>query len=98
MRYLLDTNICIYLIKNKPEKLLKKFSRIKPELVAISSITESELWYGVFKSEKKKENEIALREFLQPFASLQFDEKSAEIYGIIRSELEKAGKTDNEYG
>ncbi len=93
MKYLLDTNSCIYLIKNKPKKLLKKFTSIKPKDVAISSITVSELWYGVFKSTKQKENEMALREFLLPFTTISFDDKSAEIYGVIRSELEKKGKT-----
>lgn len=92
MKYLLDTNICIYLIKNKSERLLKKFTRINPESVALTAITVSELWYGVFKSKKQKENEAALREFLLPFTVINFDEKSAEVYGNLRNDLQKRGR------
>lgn len=92
MKYLLDTNICIYLIKNKSEKLLQKFSKTKPESVALSSITVSELWYGVYKSKKFEENEMALRKFLLPFTIINFDKESAELYGNLRSELEGKGR------
>lgn len=91
MKYLLDTNICIYLIKGNDEKLIKKFIKRSPFDFAISSITLSELWYGVFKSKKQKENKAALTSFLQPFEVIYFDDKAAEIYGLIRSKLESDG-------
>ncbi len=91
MKYLLDTNICIYLIKGKDDKLLKKFIKHSPLDFAISSITISELWYGVFKSSKQKENQLALTNFLMPFETINFNEKTAEIYGLIRSDLERKG-------
>lgn len=91
MKYLLDTNICIYLIKGNDEKLIKKFIKRSPIDFAISSITLSELWYGVYKSKKQKENKAALTSFLQPFEVIYFDDKAAEIYGLIRSKLESDG-------
>ena len=75
MKFMLDTNICIYIIKNKPIKVLKKFNNIEPKSVCISSITASELWTGVYKSMNFETNAIALEEFLSP----------------LRSELEKKG-------
>lgn len=91
MKYLLDTNICIYLIKGNDEKLIKKFVKHSPIDFAISSITVSELWYGCYKSIKKEENITALTEFLQPFEIINFDEHAAETYGSIRNQLEKNG-------
>lgn len=91
MKYLLDTNICIYLIKGNDEKLIKKFIKRSPIDFAISSITLSELWYGVYKSRKQKENKAALTSFLQPFEVIYFDDKAAEIYGLIRTKLESDG-------
>ena len=92
MKYLLDTNICIYLIKGRDEKLLKKFVKHSPVDFAVSSITVSELWYGVKKSKKQKVNEAALTSFLQPFEIINFDEDSAKVYGSIRTKLESDGK------
>lgn len=91
MKYLLDTNICIYLIKGRDEKLLKKFVKHSPVDFAVSSITVSELWYGVNKSKKQKVNEVALTSFLQPFEIINFDEDSAKVYGSIRTKLESNG-------
>lgn len=92
MKYLLDTNICIYLIKQNDKKLIKKFNHYSPLNIGISSITVAELWYGVEKSKKQKENSSALNEFLHPFEIINFNSDSALIYGKIRSELEKLGK------
>jgi len=66
LKYLLDTNICIYIIKKKPEKVLNRFSKLKPGDVGVSTITVAELYYGVAKSSKPNQNTIALQEFLQP--------------------------------
>lgn len=89
---MLDTNICIYIIKNKPPKVLKKFSKVDPKDVCISSITSSELWYGVNKSSSFEKNAIALEEFLSPLTILEYDETDSKSYGKVRSELEKKGQ------
>lgn len=92
MRYLLDTNICIYIIKKKPESVIKKFTKRRPGSVAISSITLSELYYGVVKSSKPNENMIALQEFISPLIVLDFTDQDALFYGKIRVDLERKGK------
>jgi tRNA(fMet)-specific endonuclease VapC len=92
MKYLLDTNICIYIIKKKTESVLKKFSKLKPGSVAISSITLAELYFGVTKSSKPNENMIALQEFISPLLVLDFTDQDALFYGRIRTDLEKKGK------
>lgn len=92
MKFMLDTNICIYIIKNKPIKVLKNFKNIEPKNVCISSITASELWTGVHKSNNFEKNAIALEEFLSPLTILDYDEKASKVYGKIRSVLEKKGK------
>ncbi|MGV0102622.1 Twitching motility protein PilT [Nostoc sp. DSM 114160] len=91
MRYLLDTNICIYLIKQKPQKVLDKFQTLSISDVGISSITVAELEYGVAKSQQQKKNRIALMQFLLPLEIVEFNQASATIYGSIRSDLESRG-------
>jgi len=92
MKYLLDTNICIYIIKKKPQQVLKQFAKLKPGTLAISNITVAELYYGVAKSSFPNENTIALEEFLQPLHILDFTKEDAMKYGIIRAKLESIGK------
>ncbi|MES1160101.1 MAG: type II toxin-antitoxin system VapC family toxin [Bacteroidota bacterium] len=91
MGYLLDTNICIYIIKKKPESVLKRFSQIPLGEVGISSITASELNYGVAKSANPEKNQAALHQFLLAFEIFNFDYKASIEYGRIRSLLEKKG-------
>jgi len=91
MKYLLDTNICIYIIKKKPESVIKRFEKLKSGSVAISTITLSELYYGVSKSLKPDENMIALQEFISPLEVLDYTNVDALIYGKIRNLLEKKG-------
>jgi len=92
VKYLLDTNICIYIIKKKPEEVLKRFSKLKPGDVAISAVTIAELYFGIAKSSKPNENTIAMQEFLQPLIILDFTSEDSIAYGRIRSELEAEGK------
>ena len=92
MTYMLDTNICIYIIKRKPEDLINRFLRTNPDDMAVSSITVSELFYGVFKSSKPAQNMAALTNFLLPFEILSYDDKASIEYGKIRAGLEKNGK------
>jgi len=92
MKYLLDTNICIYLIKQNPAKVLKHFKSHAIGDIGISSITLAELRYGVSKSQHIEKNQQALNEFILPLEIADFDEKAAQEYGAIRAELERAGK------
>jgi len=87
--YLLDTNICIYLIKGKYPTLSENLKMHTPDQIKISSITVAELSYGVAKSEQKVQNRNALIKFLSPFEILPFTEKEAEYYGRIRAQLEQ---------
>lgn len=92
MRVLLDTNICIYMIKNRPLEVRKHFEQFVPGDIAISSITVAELQYGVEKSAAREKNALALEAFLLPLEIASFDIESALVYGKIRAELEKQGK------
>lgn len=92
MNYLLDTNICIYIIKKKPAVVLKQMQAKKPEQIAISAITLAELEYGIARSRYPDRNRIALLEFLFPFAILDFDQRACVDYGRIRASLESKGK------
>ena len=92
MKYLLDTNICIYLINERPKKVLTHFKRHSLGDIGISSITASELAFGVAKSASSK-NSAALEAFLLPLNVVDYDAGAAMIYGDIRATLEKQGKT-----
>ena len=92
MKYLIDTNICIYIMNNHPPEVLEKFKLIGVGEVGISSISVSELHYGACKSNKTKQNIKRLEEFLYPFEILAYDESASREYGKIRSQLEKKGQ------
>ncbi len=91
MKLMLDTNICIYIIKQQPAAVLKRFLEYQIGDIGISSITLSELRYGVAKSTHQEKNAKALDEFITPLEVVSFDEESAHVYGDIRATLEKAG-------
>lgn len=94
MKYLLDTNICIYIINEKPKKILRKFEQYPVHEFAISSITQAELQFGVEKSKKKDINQNALDEFLLPLTILPFHGENLVVcYGEIKAFLESKGKT-----
>ncbi|XDD49680.1 type II toxin-antitoxin system VapC family toxin [Leptospira sp. WS92.C1] len=91
-QYLLDTNICIYIINQKPESVYKKFKKIKLENIYISSITEFELKYGVQKSLHFERNLKILEEFLSYLNILPFVSEDSNKAAKIRVELERVGK------
>ena len=91
MKYLLDTNICIYLIRKKHPKLLQKLTQFSIIDIGISSITVAELHYGVQKSSQPAQNQQALDQFLIPLTTLDFDHGAAAAYGQIRAHLESLG-------
>jgi tRNA(fMet)-specific endonuclease VapC len=93
VKFLLDTNACIDVIRKKPPQVLKEFLRHDIEDIGISVITLSELEYGVEKSSKPDQNKAALIEFLAPLTVLPYDHHAAVVYGKIRAVLEKQGRS-----
>jgi tRNA(fMet)-specific endonuclease VapC len=91
MKYMLDTNACIFLIKRKPEAVLRRLEKCLPGEVGISSITLAELHYGVEKSMHVQRNRDALDGFTLPLEMAPFDEQAAKNYGAVRAALESAG-------
>ncbi len=92
MKFMLDTNTCIYIIKKKPSKVLRHFKEYHVGDIGISSITLAELQYGAAKSLHVQKNQLALNEFILPLEIACFDKKAAKTYGAVRSSLEKTGK------
>ncbi len=91
MKYLLDTNICVYIINKRPQHVIKKVRSIKPGGIGISVITLSELQKGVSKSLHKKKNQPALDLFISVFTVLAYEQPEAKIYGSIVADLEEKG-------
>jgi tRNA(fMet)-specific endonuclease VapC len=90
LAYMLDTNICIYVMKNYPPNLLEKFNSLAEQL-CISSITLGELHYGAEKSSRGVDNLTAIEHFAARLDVLPFEAKAAAHYGQLRAELERAG-------
>lgn len=91
IEYMLDTNICIYLIKQKPAQVVRRLEGTAVSAVGISSITMSELEYGVCKSSRSGQNRAALIGFLSSLEVLPYDDMAAQQYGEIRACLEQQG-------
>jgi tRNA(fMet)-specific endonuclease VapC len=91
MRYLLDTNICIYLIKKQSPEIFERFRKHSPQDVAISTITLFELQYGVEKSQYRQRSGDALVKFLLPLNLVELDRSAAIEAAAIRAQLEKKG-------
>ena len=89
--FMLDTNICIYIIKKKPEQVLGQLKNARISDIGVSSITLSELAYGAEKSSRPDQNRIALAEFFAPLEILSYDDMAAQEYGKIRVYLERHG-------
>ena len=88
---MLDTNICIYVIKHKPEKVFQKLQEVDPEEVCVSSVTYAELVHGVEKSAAVEKNRLALSILFANIEILDFDVDATNCYGKIRAGLEKKG-------
>ena len=91
MKFMLDTNTCVYIIKRKPTEVIKRFKGTKISQIGISSITLSELLYGVSKSSLPEKNQVALAQFLAPLVILPYGDDAAQYYGELRAYLEKQG-------
>src|SRR6266851_5469348 len=91
-RFLLDTNICIYIRRKKPEEVLRRFRALKAGEAALSVITFGELLYGAEKSAQRATALELLRELARVLPVMGLPETVAEAYGTIRAELERKGK------
>ena len=89
---MLDTNICIHLIKHRPQRLINRFDRTSVGDIGISAITLAELEYGAAKSSRPDRNRDALEGFVSPLEIASFDKAATAAYGKIRALLEKRGR------
>ncbi len=89
--FMLDTNICIYIIKKKPDHVLERLKNSPVSKIGISTIVISELEYGAERSSRPDRNRIALIEFLAPFEILSYNDMAARRYGGVRAHLERQG-------
>ena len=78
IKYMLDTNICIYIIKQKPQNVIERFRQTKVSEIGVSSITLSELEYGVMKSTNREQNKLALTQFIAPIEIMSYDDAAAQ--------------------
>ena len=92
MRLMLDTNICIYLIKQQPASVLDRFAARPVGDIGLSAITLAELEYGVSKSSRPARNRSALEGFVSPLEVASFDRAATVAYGRLRTMLEKKGQ------
>jgi tRNA(fMet)-specific endonuclease VapC len=88
---MLDTDICIYIIKKKPGHVIERLNKSNISDIGISSITLNELEYGAVKSSGPAQNKLALSEFLAPIEILPYDDMAAQEYGQICVHLERKG-------
>jgi tRNA(fMet)-specific endonuclease VapC len=92
MKYMLDTNTCIGLIRQKPQKLIRRLTRCAPGEVGVSSITIAELAHGANKSNQVEQNLAALEQFLLPIEVADFDQRASAAYGVVRAFLGRESK------
>jgi len=91
-RYLLDTNICIYIRQKRPEEVLRRFRKLRPGEAVLSVITYGELLYGATKSEQRVTALERLRELVHLLPAMSLPDTAAEAHGTIRAELESKGE------
>ncbi len=92
MKAMLDTNMCIYLIKKQPQSVLERFAEFPVGEVGISVVTLAELEYGASKSRHPVKNRAALDQFIAPLEVADFDREATVVYGRIRAALEARGR------
>jgi tRNA(fMet)-specific endonuclease VapC len=97
MRYLLDTNICIYIAKQKPPEVLERFRRLRPGDVGMSVVTNLELVYGAWNSQRREANLQRIRELERLIPVLPLDAGVSDHYGEVRTELERKGSPIGAY-
>lgn len=92
MIHLLDSNTCIRYLNGQSESIRRNLEARRPEEIVLCSVVKAELIYGAVKSARRESNLDKLRRFSEPFSSLPFDDAAAEVYGRIRTHLERSGK------
>ena len=96
LEYMLDTNMCIYVLKNRPPELREKFDRMA-EILCISSITLCELYYGAENSTRRLTNLETITEFIARLEVLDFSASAAAHHGQLRADLERQGQPTGPY-
>lgn len=91
MKYFLDTNICIYFLKNTFSNIKIELAAHKPGDIKIASVVKAELLFGAKKSQNQKKNRQKIDTFLSPFKVIPFSDNETETYALIRVQLEKEG-------
>jgi tRNA(fMet)-specific endonuclease VapC len=91
MKFMLDTNICVDMIRKREDALLRKFTRRQSQDFCVSAVTLSELEYGCAKSADAARNRLALAQFMTPIKVMPYDDVAAVAYGRVRAELERQG-------
>jgi len=91
LKYLLDTNICVFVIRGKSQLVMHRFNQFADYELGISTLTLAELQFGADKSNNPHKNHVALDAFVKPLEVIEFDEIAAERYGTVRTELERRG-------
>jgi len=92
MKYFLDSNTCIWLLSGKQQNVINRYKATPFDDMALPSVVAAELLYGAFKSNKREESLIKIRQFIYQFSIIGLDASSAEAYGEIRADLERIGK------
>ena len=95
--YLLDTNICIYIIHRSPINVVDRIKALEPSQIKLSSVSLGELEYGIYKSKNVEKNKSALIDFVSAFDILSFDDSDAVVFGMIRADLEMRGEVIGSY-
>jgi len=96
-KYLLDTNICIYVINHRPPHVRERLHTFTPEQIFISSVTVAELLFGAQKSSNPAQTRKGMLLFLAPFHILDFTVEDADVFGYIRANLQKKGRLIGPY-
>jgi tRNA(fMet)-specific endonuclease VapC len=91
VRFLLDTNVCVYALKRRAE-IIDRLQHLSPDDLAVSSVTLAELWFGARKSSRPDSTRASVDAFLRPIEVLPFDSDAADAYGEIRLALERLGQ------
>jgi len=92
LRYLLDTNIFIYIRQGRPEEVVRRFSKLRAGEAAVSVISYGELFFGAAKRGQRVEDLERLRALMRLLPCLTIPEAAAEVYGAIRAELQSKGQ------
>ena len=92
MKYLLDTNICVFALRDKQRVVADRIRQHANDGIAISTVTVAELRYGADKSSQPDANHDKISKFLMPFPIVDFDSGAADAYGAIRADLERRGQ------